>query len=175
MARLCGQVVHACRCASTSTVSGVAQPGTLTVSVASQNCPVNAFKARLDKIWLHETVKFVSYIGLGPNFSTYNGLGWIGSHKMDRPSVPFIDRSELSMGLDCLSRTLHTALQKDITRMRTIQRAAIDSARMCAQQVLLNGTVSIRPSVCLSVPFIDRSELSMGPFCVTQSNPTHYK
>ena len=40
---------------------------------------VNAFKARLDKIWLHETVKFVSCIGLGPNFSTYNGLGRVGS------------------------------------------------------------------------------------------------
>jgi len=26
---------------------------------------VNAFKARLDKIWLHETVKLVSCIGLG--------------------------------------------------------------------------------------------------------------
>ena len=30
---------------------------------------VNAFKARLDKIWLHETVKLVSCIG----------LGWVGS------------------------------------------------------------------------------------------------
>jgi len=26
---------------------------------------VNAFKARLDKIWLHQAVKFVSFIGLG--------------------------------------------------------------------------------------------------------------
>jgi len=26
---------------------------------------VNAFKARLDKIWLHQAVKFVSCIGLG--------------------------------------------------------------------------------------------------------------
>jgi len=43
---------------------------------------VNAFKARSDKIWLHETVKFVScigWVGLCPNFPTYNGLGWVGS------------------------------------------------------------------------------------------------
>ena len=26
---------------------------------------VNAFKARLDKIWLHQAVKFVSCVGLG--------------------------------------------------------------------------------------------------------------
>ena len=38
---------------------------------------VNAFKARLGKIWLHQAVKFVSRIGLGPNFSTCNGLGWV--------------------------------------------------------------------------------------------------
>ena len=44
---------------------------------------VNAFKARLDEIWLHQAVKFVSCIGLGPNFPTCNWLGWIGSHKMD--------------------------------------------------------------------------------------------
>jgi len=39
---------------------------------------VNAFKARLDKTWLHQEVKFVSCIGLGPNFSTCNGLGGMG-------------------------------------------------------------------------------------------------
>ena len=51
---------------------------------------VSAFKAQLDKIWLHQAVKFVSCIGLGPNFSTWvglgqsaDGLGWIGSHKVD--------------------------------------------------------------------------------------------
>ena len=38
---------------------------------------VNAFKARLGKIWLHQAVKFVSCIGLGPNFSICNGLGWV--------------------------------------------------------------------------------------------------
>jgi len=54
---------------------------------------VNALKARLDKIWLHQAVKFLSCIGLGPNFPlvvgwiglgpSADGLGWIGSHKMD--------------------------------------------------------------------------------------------
>ena len=51
---------------------------------------VNAFKPWLDEIWLHQAVKFVSCIGLGPNFPTCNGLcqsaaglGWIGSHKRD--------------------------------------------------------------------------------------------
>jgi len=38
---------------------------------------VNAFKARLDKIWLHEAVKFISCIGLGPNFRTSSRLGWV--------------------------------------------------------------------------------------------------
>jgi len=33
---------------------------------------VNAFKARLDKIWLHQAVKFVSCIGL-----VWFGSGWI--------------------------------------------------------------------------------------------------
>ena len=36
---------------------------------------VNASIARLAKIWLHQAVKFVSCIGLGPNFSTCSGLG----------------------------------------------------------------------------------------------------
>ena len=43
---------------------------------------VNAFKARLDKIWLHQAVKFVSCIGLvrvGSKFSTCSGLDWVGS------------------------------------------------------------------------------------------------
>jgi len=40
---------------------------------------VVAFNARLDKIWLHQAVKFVSCIGLGPEFSTCSGLGWVGS------------------------------------------------------------------------------------------------
>jgi len=56
---------------------------------------VNAFKARLDKIWLHQAVKFVSCIGLGRVGSIFfhlrwvvlgqsaDGLGWVGSHKMD--------------------------------------------------------------------------------------------
>ena len=51
----------------------------------------NAFKTRLDKIWLHQAVKFVScivgWVGLGPNFPTYSGLGWIGSHKTDHGQV----------------------------------------------------------------------------------------
>jgi len=33
---------------------------------------VNAFKARLDKIWLHQAVKFFSCIGL-----VWFGSGWI--------------------------------------------------------------------------------------------------
>jgi len=57
---------------------------------------INAFKARLDKIWLHQAVKFVSCIGLGRVGSIFfhlrwvvlgqsaDGLGWIGSHKMDQ-------------------------------------------------------------------------------------------
>jgi len=43
---------------------------------------VNAFKARLDKIWLHQVVKFVSCIWLGrvgSIFSTCSGLGRVGS------------------------------------------------------------------------------------------------
>jgi len=54
---------------------------------------VNAFKGWLDKIWLHQAVKFVSCSGLGlKNFSTrtglrsvglvsqsVDGLGWVGS------------------------------------------------------------------------------------------------
>ena len=56
---------------------------------------MHAFKARLDKIWLHQAVKFVSGIGLGRVGSKWfrlwwvglgqsaDGLGWIGSHKMD--------------------------------------------------------------------------------------------
>jgi len=53
-------------------------------------------KARLDKIWLHQTVKFVSCIGLDlvvRNFPlvvgwvglghSADGLGWIGSHRID--------------------------------------------------------------------------------------------
>jgi len=60
-----------------------------------KNC-VNAFKARLDKIWLHQAVKFdctadltatgnqsllviLGWVGLGPNFSTCSGLGWVRS------------------------------------------------------------------------------------------------
>jgi len=42
---------------------------------------VNAFKARLDKIWLHQTVKLLvvlGWVGLGPNFPTCSGLGWVG-------------------------------------------------------------------------------------------------
>ena len=38
---------------------------------------VNAFKARLDKIWLHQAVTFISCIGLGPNFPTSSRLGWV--------------------------------------------------------------------------------------------------
>jgi len=38
---------------------------------------VNAFEARLDKIWLHLVV--LGWVGLGPNFSTCSVLGWIGS------------------------------------------------------------------------------------------------
>jgi len=38
---------------------------------------VNAFKARFDKMWLHQTVKLVSSIGLGPNFPTCSGSGWV--------------------------------------------------------------------------------------------------
>ena len=58
---------------------------------------VNAFKARLDKIWLHQAVKFISCIALGRVGSKFfpllvgrvglrqsaDELGWIGSHKMD--------------------------------------------------------------------------------------------
>jgi len=71
---------------------------------------VNAFKARLDKIWFHQAVKFdftadltgtgnrqvlyikirhywtvssivscIGWVGLGPNFPTCSGLGWVGS------------------------------------------------------------------------------------------------
>jgi len=57
---------------------------------------VNAFKERSDKIWL-QAVKFVSCCGLGRLGSKFfprvagwvglgqsnDGLGWIGSHKMD--------------------------------------------------------------------------------------------
>ena len=66
-----------------------------------------SFNARLDNIWLHREVKFdftadptgtgnrsllvvLGLVGLGPNFSTCSGLGqsadglgWIGSHKID--------------------------------------------------------------------------------------------
>jgi len=54
---------------------------------------VSAFKAWLDKIWLHQAVKLlvrsgwirifplvVRWVGLG---QSADGLGWIGSHKMD--------------------------------------------------------------------------------------------
>ena len=41
---------------------------------------VNVFKARLDKIWLHQAVKFVSCIGLG---QSDDGLGWIGTQRVD--------------------------------------------------------------------------------------------
>jgi len=58
---------------------------------------VNAFKERSDKVWLHQAVKFVSCCGLGRLGSKFfprvagwvglgqsnDGLGWIGSHKMD--------------------------------------------------------------------------------------------
>jgi len=43
---------------------------------------VDAFKARLDKIWLHQAVKFVSCIGLGrvgSEMLTCSGLGWVES------------------------------------------------------------------------------------------------
>ena len=49
---------------------------------------VNAFKARLDKIWLHQAVKLLKlyWVGLGPDFSTCSGLccvsqlmDWVGS------------------------------------------------------------------------------------------------
>jgi len=40
---------------------------------------IKAFKARLDKIWLHREVKFISCTGLGPNFYTCSGLGSVGS------------------------------------------------------------------------------------------------
>ena len=57
---------------------------------------VNALKARLDKIWLHQAVKFdftvdlttklqaqllvlLSMVELGQNFPTCSGLGWVGS------------------------------------------------------------------------------------------------
>jgi len=39
---------------------------------------VNAFKARSDKMWLHQTVKFVLYwVGLGPSA---DGMGWKWTH-----------------------------------------------------------------------------------------------
>jgi len=44
---------------------------------------VNAFKARLYKIRLHQGVKFVSWTGSGPKFSICSGLGWVGSRKTD--------------------------------------------------------------------------------------------
>jgi len=57
---------------------------------------VNAFKARLDNIWLHHAVKLLvilAWVGLGPNFPTCSELDWVGSvswwvgldgsHKMD--------------------------------------------------------------------------------------------
>jgi len=54
-------------------------------STKNLNDYVNAFKSRLNKIWLHQAVKCVScsglgWVGLG---QLADGLGWIGSHKMD--------------------------------------------------------------------------------------------
>ena len=44
-----------------------------------------------------------------------------------------------------------------VPRQRSVVRCDIDTARIvCGMQGLRNGTVSVRPSVCLSVPFIDR-------------------
>jgi len=53
-------------------------------------------KARLDKIWLHKQLNVLvvlRLVGFGPNFplvmgwvglgQSADGLGWIGSHKMD--------------------------------------------------------------------------------------------
>ena len=45
-------------------------------------------KHELDKSLLRQAVKFLSCIGLGTNFPlelglSADGLGWIGSHKMD--------------------------------------------------------------------------------------------
>ena len=36
-------------------------------------------KTRFDKIWLHQAVKFVSFIWLGRGGSKFFHLGWIGS------------------------------------------------------------------------------------------------
>ena len=46
-----------------------------------RNGYVNAFKAQLDKIWLHQAVKFISCIGLGRAGSKLFPLlvGWVGS------------------------------------------------------------------------------------------------
>jgi len=39
----------------------------------------NVFKARLEKIWLQQAVKFVNCIGLGLKFPTCTGLCWVES------------------------------------------------------------------------------------------------
>jgi len=78
------ELAQSCPCVRLT--HGLGRVGSTVANVLkfSEDC-ANAFKARLDqKIWLHQAVKFVSWVGLRPNFSTWVWLGqsddgWVGS------------------------------------------------------------------------------------------------
>ena len=87
---------------------------------------VNAFKARLDKIWLHQAVKLLAvlrWVGLGPNFSTCNGFGlvrwvswWAGLDRvthngpMDNSAIARVGQSRLGGDTSCWQRRVDVAI-----------------------------------------------------------------
>ena len=63
-----------------SVSGGLGQVGSTIAKVLKY---VNAFKARLDKIRLSRAVKLLVVLGWVGFGQSADGLGWIGSHKMD--------------------------------------------------------------------------------------------